>query len=480
GNLALSVAIMFVAGFLATLLKNLGDRASGLAISVYLLFIICNAYPTRDVAEVKHRVLLIAIGAGWPLLVGVFTSLLMPVQQPFRRQIALIWRSIATLAETIAHNAGNIKANDEVFKKEKLVREAIDKSFEFYGKMAHQANVADTHQFQLLLLRKNAALVTVNLVSIAEELEHINIQGLDAALRVKAATMFNALREALSRIAVFVLTLKGEEQLIAVAQIKRVKKLLELLREYPIEKGTRQTLAIQRIVLLTGRTLKLLESAIERTEQLNNDVPVFRSYSMMKTLFVLQPKKIAGNVRTLVNFNSMSIRFALRSAIAAALGLYLGYFLKNFHTSWWPGVGHGYWVPFSIMIVIQPYFGATLKKAIDRVVGTILGGVAGGLLALLPTGLHLKEAMLFVSFVYMVYYVRKNYAIAAFIVTLNLVLLFSLEQSYDLQVLLERALCTVLGCLMAVVAGFALLPTWDKKWLPRYLAEAITTTYDYF
>src|SRR6476620_2278669 len=42
-NIWLSVLFMFGTCFLATLLKNLCDRASGLAICVYLLFIICNA-----------------------------------------------------------------------------------------------------------------------------------------------------------------------------------------------------------------------------------------------------------------------------------------------------------------------------------------------------------------------------------------------------------------------------------------------------
>jgi uncharacterized membrane protein YccC len=470
-NIWISLACMFVAGFVSSLLKNLGDRASGLAICVYLLFIICNAFPDVDIADVGHRIGLMAAGAGWAALVGLSASLLMPVQQPFRRQIAIIWRSIAALVHTISRSAVDRKEKENIYLKEKEVRTAIDSSFEFYGRMAHQASQKDNRQYQLLLLRKNAALAAVNVIAIADEMEHIQVRNLDEALRVKAATLFSALEEAVSRISVFVLTLKSEEKLLATTQINRIKKITLLIKEYPLEADHKQTIAINRILHLTGRTVKLLENALLRMEQMGEDVPVFRSYSLMKTLFVLRPRKIISNIKTLSNFNSLTFRFALRSAIAATIALFIA---KWFH------INHGYWLPFSLMIVIQPYYGATLKKARDRIVGTILGGLAGGLFALLPTGLHVKEAMLFMSFILMVYYVRKNYAIAAFIVTLNLVLLFNIDASYDVKLLGIRALCTIGGSLLAVVSGFVLLPAWDKKWLPTHLASSVAANYSYF
>ena len=80
----------------------------------------------------------------------------------------------------------------------------------------------------------------------------------------------------------------------------------------------------------------------------------------------------------------------------------------------------------------------------------------------------------------MVYYVRKQYAVAAFVITLNLVLLFNLEMAYNDSLMLTRAICTIGGALLAVISGFALLPTWDKKWLPSHLADAIYSNYEYF
>ena len=470
-SMALSVVFMFIAAFLATLLKNLGDRASGLAICVYLLFIICNAYPDRDLPDIDHRIKLIAVGAAWSFITGIATSVFMPVQQPFRRQIALIWRAISALVGTISRSGIDQSAHEELFVKEREVRSAIDHSFDFYGRMVHQGKVKDNRLYQLLLLRKNAALVAINVIAMGDEMEHIDVAGLDETLRVKAATLFSALKEAVNRMSVFVLTLKPEEKILVITQINRLRKLTTLIRDYPLQGNEKEKQAIQRILQLTGRTIKLLESALQRMEQMGEDIPVFRSYSLMKTMLVLRPRKILSNIKTLSHVNTLAMRFALRSAIAASVALFIA---RWFH------INHGYWLPFSLMIVIQPYFGATLTKAIQRVAGTLLGGLAGSLFLFLPAGLHLKEAMLFITFLLMVYFARKNYGIAAFVITLNVVLLFNIDQSFNAMLLIARAACTLGGSLLAVVSGFALLPAWDKKWLPNYLTSAIKGNYAYF
>ena len=473
-NVWLSMLGMFIAGYLATLLKNIGDRASGLALCVYMLFIICNAYPAKEFFEIKHRLALIAIGASWPVIVGMFISLLTPVQEPFRRQIALIWRAIAILVTTIS-KAGTDKNKreftEDILLKEKDVRTAIDNSYQFFGRMAHQVNKKNNQQYQLALLRKNAGLVAVNVIAMGEEMEHIDIPKLDETLLVKAATLFSAMNEAINRISVFIITLKAEEKLLAISHINRLKKLITLIREYPLPQDEKQTNAIKRILQLTDRTIKLLESAIQRIEHMGKDIPVYRSYSFLKTVFVLRPQYLYSNLRVLFNTTSHTTRYALRSAIAATLALFI---YKWFH------IDHGYWLPFSVMIVIQPYFGATFKRGRDRIVGTLLGGITGSLLLHLPTGLHIKEVILFLTFILMVYYIKKRYSVAVFIITLNLVLLFNIEMAYNDKIMLTRALCTIGGSLLAVISGFALLPTWDKKWLPAHLADAIYSNYEYF
>lgn len=470
----LSVLCMLLVGFMATLLKSVGDRASGLAICTYLLFIFSNGYPTDSFAAIKERSVLIAVGAVWTIFVGVLTSLFMPAEQPYRRQIALIWKAIGNLVVEVGKgwNGANQRSTlRDIYLKEKDIRLAIDSSYQFYNSMAHQVSEKDTQQFQLAQLRKSSSLVAVHVIAISEEMEALSIKTLDNALRIKFSSLFNAFYDTIERMSVFVLTLKSEEELILSSRLNRIKNLSQQIKAYPLPENEQQCKAIKRIIHLTERSIKLIESSISRLEQMGTDAPVFRSYSLIKTMFILHPKNWISNVRMLFNFNTFNTRYALRSAIAAALALFI---YK------WFNIDHGYWLPFSVMIIIQPYFGATLKKSVDRIAGTLLGGLAGGILLRLPVALHLKEVMLFATFILMVYYLRKKYAIAAFAITLNLVLLFNLESAYHPMLIVTRALNTIGGAALAIIAGFVLLPTWDKKWLPRHLADAIDANYQYF
>ena len=469
GSILLSVFCMFGVGFVSTLLKNIGDRASNLALCVYLLFIICNAYPALEFVQVKHRFMLISVGAIWPVVVGLAASLLMPAEQPFRRQIALIWRSISSLVETVSKSG--IDKTDDLYVKEKDVRTAINNSYEFYGNMAHQVNQKDHQQYQLVQLRKLAGLAAVNVIAMGEEMTHINVPDLENTLRIKAATLFSALTESVNRLSIFVLTLNPEEKLLATSHINRLKKLTGLIGLYPLPPDEKQTIAIKRILQLTTRTTRLLENAILRVDHMGKDVPVYRSYSFIKTLFILKPRYLLGSLRVLFNLNSFNTRYALRSAIAASVALFI---YK------WFRIDHGYWLPFTVIIVMQPYFGATFRRAMQRVAGTLLGGIAGSLLLHSPADLHIKEGILFLTFIFMVYYMRKQYAIAAFIITLNLVLLFNLQSAYNDMLMVTRALCTIGGAMFAIISGFVLLPTWDKKWLPSHFAGAVKCNYDYF
>lgn len=461
----LSVICMFGIGFFATVLKNMGDRASGLALSVYLMYIISNAYPVTEFSEIRHRSLLVVIGAAWPVIVGLAASLLMPAQQPFRRQIAVIWRSVAAQAQATANLLSGVRQGD-FYLIEKDVRKAIDASYQFYGRMAHQVNEKD-EKYQLYMLRKIAGIVSANLAAITEDAE--SLRGDNIELKTKLATLYSALQEALSRMAVFVISLRPEDKLLTISHINRTKKLAGLVKQYAA--AEQEHPIILKMVQHTERSVKLMESGLVRIGQMGDDLPVFRSYSHIKTSLLLTPQHISKHFRSLLDINTHAMKYALRSAVAVTVALFAYKWFK---------IDHGYWIPFSVMIIMQPYFGATFKRATDRIIGTLAGGIAGSLFLYLPTGLHLKEAVLFFSFIFMVYYLRKNYAIAAFVITLNLVLLFNIESSFDNMLMVTRALCTVGGALLAIAAGFLLLPTWDRKWLPAHLAEAIKSNYDYF
>src|SRR5690606_25298289 len=142
--------------------------------------------------------------------------------------------------------------------------------------------------------------------------------------------------------------------------------------------------------------------------------------------------------------------------------------------------GHGYWVPFTAIIVSQPYFGATLKKGIQRSLGTVAGIIVGALLLTLPYPGIVRIILVFASSVFMIYFLRRHYSVATFFITLLLVGLLTFEPNFDSDLMITRVACTVIGSGLAIIAGFVFLPSWDRDLLPKYMAKAITQNFFYF
>lgn len=473
GNIWLSVVAMLLVALLSGLFKNLGDRGSGLAISVYVMFLIANAYPTKGADGLQDRMILTAIGGVWALVVGIAASAFIPAQAPYRRTIALIWKANAALVHEVKKgwDGKTLRAGmRSIYQKEKAVRVAIDHSLHFYESLAHQVSKRDRDEYHLAQIRKITALVATHVEAIGGELELIRISEAPASWRSRVFDTLHSLERTMERFAIYMLLFKPEEELLLLSRLDKLKQNLVLLQEQ------QQALPdswqhLKRVQQLLDRTTRLMETAMKRLQEAGHNHSLFHPYPLMKSLVMLHPAQWQKNIRLLFDPNMNTMRYAIRSALAATLALFLYKFFD---------IAFGYWIPFTVLLVMQPHLGATIKKAIDRVIGTVAGVIVGGIFVGLPTGLYLVEVVLFLSFVLMIYFLRKNYAVAAFFITLSLVLLFDVEQAINVPLIVTRVLATLGGSCLAIIAGFLLLPTWDRKWLPIHLGEALTQNYQYF
>src|SRR5262249_49952420 len=97
--------------------------------------------------------------------------------------------------------------------------------------------------------------------------------------------------------------------------------------------------------------------------------------------------------RNNLTLRSVSFRHAIRLGTVAALSFVLGEVLH---------VRRGYWVVVTVLVVLKPNFGGTIERVIQRIGGTIVGGLVALLIALWireREGLFVCVALLaFVSF----------------------------------------------------------------------------------
>jgi uncharacterized membrane protein YccC len=177
------------------------------------------------------------------------------------------------------------------------------------------------------------------------------------------------------------------------------------------------------------------------------------------------PRRAVGQVILAhLTVQSAIFRHALRVAAVAALGTAI-------IVRW--QLPHGMWLPMTALIILQPEFGGTLSRALQRTGGTMAGAiVAGILLATLQGGLAYEVAiavLLFATFLLL----RRRYAYGVTFLTPLIILLLGLSGPSPWFDVRNRIVYTVAGAAMALLAGYVLWPQWERERLPKRLARAI-------
>jgi len=136
------------------------------------------------------------------------------------------------------------------------------------------------------------------------------------------------------------------------------------------------------------------------------------------------------------------------------------------------GLPRGYWMTLTTGFILQPYAGATVQRGVQRVVGTVIGGL---LAAALTLAMHGTLAVSFVVFVLTVVAVAVRpigYGYFVLFLTPLIVLIAEGFQS-DPRLAEYRVLNTILGGALALVCGLVLWPEWEGAVGGTLLADTI-------
>ena len=197
--------------------------------------------------------------------------------------------------------------------------------------------------------------------------------------------------------------------------------------------------------------------------------PQNSGHELKRSLLARQAKEIpGGGWRTMIdsaraNWTTRSImmRHALRMLIVGAAVVLL---MRMVHVS------HGGWLAMTAIIVLQPTSSGTLRRGLQRVGGTIAGGI---LAAILAAAIHSQEGLIVVititSFFSLATY-AIDYGWYAFFLTPTFVLL-SLPHLRDWHFAGVRIGNTILGAAVAVLAMRLLWPEREQAEMKRLLAR---------
>ena len=146
--------------------------------------------------------------------------------------------------------------------------------------------------------------------------------------------------------------------------------------------------------------------------------------------------------------SSANLRHALRLMVVGTLDVIV---MRLIH------LNHGFWLPMTSIILMQPFSAGTNRKSLQRVTGTILGGFLAAFLAfVIPGPLTLLLVILALSGLTLAAF-SVDYAVYCFFLTPTFVLL-SLPHPHDWRYAGIRVGLTLAGATIAVLAMRLLWP----------------------
>ncbi len=469
-SVGLSVAGMFVVGLFAAIIRNWRDYGPSIAVSVGFFFLFGLAVPVSFHESLTYGAYLLT-GCAWAVIITLVSFPFQP-SNPVRRSVAGIWKANTDLLDTMVKKLVDDKAVSlqQITEKELAVRKAIDQSRNLFAIRDKRGGPKTRHYDQMMELRRTASLFTATLSSMHEELEMINTRLLPAHPDVSFYKTLSALAQASARVSIVIFTLRPDDLAVARVRLKRCEATVSLFTGLAgeLKAQDHEKRALRHFVETLQQSLGVLQQSLQLVEEKLGleKSDYFENYKLSFYEFVsgLKPEALGDFFSELLRVNPQQLQYALRVAMGLAFGVFLYQFFK---------IDHGYWIPLTMLIVIQPYYGATFKKGLERITGTVAGIITGGLIMLLPLPHEAFVGFLIVDSFFVAYFLRNNYKVGVFFVTIMMVLLMQLSQQASWALIGWRILSTLLGALLALAAGYALWPVWEKQRFPALLAKAL-------
>ena len=161
------------------------------------------------------------------------------------------------------------------------------------------------------------------------------------------------------------------------------------------------------------------------------------------------------------------MRFASRSSTAMFFALTL-VSLTHF-------LPHGFWIAFTLLSLMRPGFSLTKERSRNRIIGTIIGCLVGGLLISMEISTLGLLSILFISVILNNGLIRIHNPLSVTFTTVYVLILLNISKDLStmegFSVSLERIIDTLLAAVIAL--GFShILPSWERVNLPKLIQTA--------
>jgi uncharacterized membrane protein YccC len=177
-------------------------------------------------------------------------------------------------------------------------------------------------------------------------------------------------------------------------------------------------------------------------------------------------QQVIRPLRANLNWKSPALRHALRCAVTAAPAL-------AYTMIWFTPYDH--WLTITVVATMQPYYSLTYTRAVERILGTIAGGVVAAAVGLVcTTPLSIAAAMFPLA---MLALSVRAVSFGLFMMALTPLVVLLVEtgapDTGEWRIAVARATLTAIGGLIAVAAGFLLWPSRERELVSAEVKKAI-------
>lgn len=464
----LSMALLVaVSTFFYSMFNIYGSRAASVGTAA-LLIMILRMSDVAPPAEVFIDTLFIIAGGIWYIIAALIFYTIRPYR-PVQR----------ALGDCITETAKYLEIKSELYDL------GMDPA-KSYSKLITQQGVVNEKQNQVReLLFKNRSvlkestfegrLLVVTFVSAVDLFEQIMATWYDYdELREKYKDL-----DVLGRISLLIKNLSKE--LIGIGEA--IHSQVEYNPELDLVKQLDEIKSTTEVILsgpLDFTLRKIIINLRNLGDRINNITRYFTARkSVLKTNLdkndyskFVPHQKINGSVFiNSLSMNSSAFRHSLRVMITCTAGYVLA---KTFFTG-----HHSYWILMTIIIILKPAYSLTKAKNIDRLTGTIAGGIIGLLLLLFIKSDFVLFGLLAFFMLGTYTFVRINYVVMVIFLTPYVLILFHFLGRNIVNIAGERLLDTAIASGLAWLAMHFLFPSWESHTIKNAMMNVLKANIKY-
>ncbi|QRK05757.1 FUSC family protein [Archangium violaceum] len=221
---------------------------------------------------------------------------------------------------------------------------------------------------------------------------------------------------------------------------------------------------------LLARLREFAGVAVETAASLADDRPASFGQALLGIDLAERKRPFLGPLRENLSSDSVVLRHALRVGVTTAIAVWLTARLQQ---------SYGYWVTITVLTIMMPYTGPTFLKGLQRVVGTVVGGVLAAVVAAWLHDPHAISVLVFFTAAISVAVISVNYGLYTVFLTITFVLLAEVG-SGDWSLARVRIINTLIGGALALAGTWLLWERPEKERFPAQLAAALRADREYF